>query len=167
VPIDIQPALLICGVLLGVGDMGLSTFLCNVGIHVANEIAPADGPSRLDQWLVVARGGWMRYYLRTMDLAPLPFALLSILLYVAVEEIVFRGVLINYLQPLGAVVATVLSALLFAVVQVFHMPGWRAAMFPVIGALVVGVLHGALYIAVPNLIPLILAHLVFLVVSLV
>jgi len=162
-----QSVLLLYGVLLGIADMALSTFLCNVGIHVANEIAPRGSPADLSEWLVIARGGWMRYYLRTIDLAPLPVALLSILLYVAIEEIVFRGLLINYFAPLGAVAAVILSTLLFAAVQVFHMPGWRSAMFPVIGALVVGVLHGALFIAVPNVIPLIIAHLVFLIVAVV
>jgi len=34
-------------------------------------------------------------------------------------------------------------------------------MFPVIGALVIGIVHGALFLAEPDIVPLIVAHLVF------
>ena len=162
---EFQPMLLVYGVMLGIGDMALSTFLCNVGINVADEVAPRGGPAGMSDWLTVARGGWMRYYSRTVDLVPLPLAVLSIGLYVAVEELVFRVVVLDYLEPLGAVVAVIASAALFATVQAFHMPSWRSAMFPVIGAVVVGILHGALFIAVPNVVPLIIAHIVFLIIA--
>lgn len=167
VEVGLQPVLLIYGVALGIGEMALSTFLCNAGIALALALSPrAEAASQAD-WLTIAKGGWSRFYLRTIAILPLPAAALTILLYVAGEEVIFRGVLIPYFSPFGDVVAVLAATLLFAAVQTFHMPSWRAAMFPVIGAVVMGVVHGSLFIAVPNLIPLIVAHLIFLIVAIV
>ena len=55
--------------------------------------------------------------------------------------------------------------MLFIAVQVFNMPSWHSAMFAVLGALVIGLVHGGLYLAVPNLLPLIIAHMVTFAVS--
>ena len=162
---EFQPMLLVYGVMLGIGDMALSTFLCNVGINVADEVAPRGGPAGMSDWLTVARGGWMRYYSRTVDLVPLPLALLSVGLYVGVEELVFRVVVLDYLEPLGAVVAVIASAALFATVQAFHMPS--SALGDVSGDRRRRRRHPArrALIAVPNVVPLIIAHIVFLVVA--
>lgn len=65
----------------------------------------------------------------------------------------------------GMGVALAASVTLFVGIQVFNMPSWRAAMFPVLGALVVGVVHGALYLAVPDITPLIVAHFVLFMVA--
>lgn len=87
-----------------------------------------------------------------------------ITLQVTMEEVVFRGVMISFLQqPVGAVAAAAISGALFAVMQAFHMPTWKSAMFPVIGALVMGLVHGWLLLATGLLVPLIVAHIVFFV----
>lgn len=96
---------------------------------------------------------------------PLPPLAALILLYVAVEEVVFRGVVIAAVGDAGMGVALAASVTLFVGIQVFNMPSWRAAMFPVLGALVVGVVHGALYLAVPDITPLIVAHFVLFMVA--
>jgi membrane protease YdiL (CAAX protease family) len=99
----------------------------------------------------------------TIRVAPQWFALFIIGLYVAGEEIVFRGVLVNMLRPAGALLAVAVPTAVFAGVQMFHMPTARAAIFPVAGALVVGTVHGIIYLLVPALLPLMLAHAVFVV----
>ena len=87
---EFRPILLFYGILLGIGDMALSTFFCNVGIQAAMRLAPAEGATARKDWHVIARGGWMRYHMKTIEMAPLPVAVLSILLYVSIEEIIFR-----------------------------------------------------------------------------
>ncbi|WP_433468098.1 CPBP family glutamic-type intramembrane protease [Spirillospora sp. CA-128828] len=77
------------------------------------------------------------------------------------EELVFRGVIVGSSSHLGEGAACVLSVALFATVQVFYTPGWRTAMFPVIGALITGVVHGILFLPAPNIWPLIVAHCVY------
>jgi CBS-domain-containing membrane protein len=69
--------------------------------------------------------------------------------------------LINYFRPAGAGLALGIAAFFFLLVQTFHMPSWRAALFPVIGATVLSVVHGSLFLAVPDILPLIVAHIVF------
>ncbi|MBV9786968.1 MAG: CPBP family intramembrane metalloprotease [Chloroflexi bacterium] len=155
-----QPILLVYGVLLGVGEAALGSFLGHIGMRTAMLVAPNHVPSQIGEWLVASKGGWMRLYLRTAEAAPAPLVLLSTVLYVSVEEIVFRGVLLSFSAGVGAVVACTLSVALFVLVQIFHMPSWQSAMFPVLGALLVGLVHAPLYLVVPNLLPLIVAHAV-------
>jgi hypothetical protein len=149
------------GVLLGIGEMALSSFLCHVIIQALTVLAPNKVPAGIQSWLVIARGGWMRQYLKTMQVLPLPLALLLTVLYVAIEETLFRWVLIQYTLPLGAVGAVAISTCLFMLVQVFRLPSWHAALFPVVGACVMGIVHGLLFLAVPDIVPLVVAHCVF------
>lgn len=157
----LRPVLVLYGVLLGVGEMAVATFFCRAALQTVGRRARTPELSARGGWDVVARGGWMRYHLKTVEVTPLPLAAFSVLLYVSVEEIVFRGVLLQYLSPGGAALSLLASVLLFVMVQAFHMPDWRAAMFPIIGAIVLGVVHAALFLAVPTIVPLIVAHLVF------
>ncbi|HEX9938374.1 MAG TPA: CPBP family intramembrane glutamic endopeptidase [Longimicrobium sp.] len=155
------PALVLMGVLLGVGEMGLAAFLSNAAVHALIRVAPGKVPPTMEGWLAAARGGWMREYLRAIEIASLPAAVVITAVYVSVEEIVFRGVLIPYLLPWGAGLAVAVSTLLFGAVQCIHTPSWAAALFPLVGALVMGTVHGLLFLAVPSIVPLVVAHLVF------
>jgi membrane protease YdiL (CAAX protease family) len=156
-----HPLPLVYGVLLGIGEMALSSFLCHVLVQAIVAIAPGRGPTQMQDWLAISRGGWMREYLNTIDTAPLPAAILLTILYVSVEELVFRGTILPFAAVLGVPLAVAIATLLFAGVQVFQLPSWRSALFPVVGALVMGLLHSVLFLSVPNIIPLIVAHCVF------
>jgi membrane protease YdiL (CAAX protease family) len=156
-----RPTLLIYGAFLGLGEMALASFICHVAIQTAMSVAPAAGPRELRGWFAILKGGWMQSYFKTMELAPLPWAVAVVVLYVSFEELIFRAVLINYFRPAGAGLALGIAAFFFLMVQTFHMPSWRAALFPVIGATVLSVVHGSLFLAVPNILPLIVAHFVF------
>jgi hypothetical protein len=57
------------------------------------------------------------------------------------------------------------SVALFTAAQVFRMPSWRSAMFPALGARTLGVVDGLLFLAVPTILPLIVAHIVFFLVA--
>jgi hypothetical protein len=157
----VHPALILYGILLGIGEMALASFVGNVGMRVAMVLVPERVPTDLRDWLVIARGGWMQEYLRAAEIMPLPLAFLLIIQYVAIEETIFRGVLLSVFLPAGTTWALGASILLFAFYQIFNMPSWSSAMFPIIGALVVGLLHGSLFLTVPEIVPLIVAHFVF------
>jgi membrane protease YdiL (CAAX protease family) len=156
-----QPILIVYGVLLGLGEMALGSFFCHLCMRIAMVVVPTSVPTELKDWLTLVKGGWMRELLNTAEIVPSPLAFLFIILYISGEEIIFRGVLLNFFLPVGAAFALGASVFLFATVQTLHMPSWRSAMFPIIGALLVGFVHGALFLVVPNILPLIVAHFVF------
>ncbi len=116
---------------------------------------------RMRQWLGLSRGGWIRHHLKTMEVVSLPLALALTATQVGSEEVVFRGLVLSWLREAGPVLAIGISCLLFTVMQVFLMSSWRAAMFPVVGAIVMGVTHSVLFWHYPVLIPLVVAHVTF------
>lgn len=155
-PDEFDPTLLLLGAMLGVGEAALASFLGFVGLRAAQARAGRRQDSR--DWLATGRGGWIRLFLRTAEIAPVPLLLAVSAFYVTVEEILFRGVMITFLSTRGAGLAVTVSTIAFVMVQLFHMPSWRAAMFPALGGLVVGVVHGVLFVTTGDLAPLIVAH---------
>jgi hypothetical protein len=161
-----DPVLIGFGVVLGVAEAALGTQLAFLASRVADALRRGGQPLSLEAWLTVARGGWMRYYLRTAATAPFPVLALATTLYVVGEELVFRGVVLGVGVPaLGPVVAGCLSVVLFVLAQVFYTPGWRTALFPMVGALAIGVIHACLFVLVPDITPLIVAHVVMFLVA--
>jgi len=164
--VGFQPVLILYGILLGIGETALGNFLCYVSVRLIMKLVPDSVPIDLKDWLTMAKAGWMRLYLKTAETAPLYLVLLFTVLYISVEEMIFRGVLINYFLPAGNIWALGASMFFFMLVQVFHMPSWKSALFPLIGALLVGLLHGLLFLAVPNILPLLIAHFIFFLMAL-
>lgn len=163
--IAFDPILILYGILLGLGEMALSSFGSHIALRVIMQLFPSHGPTELNSWLTLARGGWMRYYLSTVKISPLPVVCFLTLTYVLVEELIFRGVIITYFLSQSRGLALVISIIFFVAAQILHTPNWRTAMFPVIGALIVGTIHGLLFLAVPNVLPLVVAHFVFFIVA--
>ena len=153
-----EPGLVALGLVVGIGEFALAGFLCTVAFQVVGSVS---GEGSAVDWLRRARGGWMRYFASTRSAAPPWLAAAIIALYVGVEELVFRGIVITAAAPHGALVACGLSAVLFVVTQVFGMPSLRAALVPVVGAAVVGPVHAILFWQVHDLLPLVAAHLAF------
>ncbi|HEV8561846.1 MAG TPA: CPBP family glutamic-type intramembrane protease [Actinophytocola sp.] len=169
-----RPELLLLGALLGIGQMALGSLLCRgiIEATLASQKKPVaagrvrtrdeeDQGASLRSWLGRSRGGWIRHHLTTLKVVPLPAAIALTGIQVASEEVVFRGVAITWLRDAGPVVALTTSIVLFVVMQAFFMSSWQAAMFPLIGGVVMGVVHGLVFWAVPDLAPLIVAHVVF------
>jgi hypothetical protein len=154
-----ESQLLVYGAVLGVGEMVLGSFLGLVVIKVSAAIPQLGNP--LIHWQVVLNSGWMRLFNTTVKLLPLPAAISLVVLYVGVEELIIRGIVFNVLLPLGQASAVLLSTLIFAGYQIFNLPSWRVALFPVIGALVMGPIHGVLYLAIPDVWPLVVAHVTY------
>ena len=146
-------------VMLAVGSLESLPALAGRGNPAA---ATASGTSSLEKWAGQSRSGWIRHHLTTARVLPLPLAMLVCsAIQVACEEVVFRGVFIPLLSPAGAEGSAVLAGFLFIAMQVFFMKGWRSAMFPVVGALVMATVHGALFLAFPSIWPLLVAHVMF------
>jgi hypothetical protein len=113
------------------------------------------------RWLAESRGGWMAQFQAVVTEVPPWLAIVSITLYIAVEELIFRGILISALRPYGATIAIGVALVLFVSIQAFHMPRLRGASMPIAGATIVGTIHGLLFWMIPFLFPLIIAHLTF------
>jgi membrane protease YdiL (CAAX protease family) len=154
------PVLLLYGLVLGVGEMALASFIAFVATRLIDAVQKDSLRGGPEAWLAMSRGGWMRQYLRTIESAPWPIALGLTLLYVSAEEVVFRSIIIHIWLP-HRLVALMISVGLFSVVQQFKMPSWRHGFFAFVGALVMGTIHGILYLQLPFIIPLIIAHLTF------
>jgi hypothetical protein len=156
-------AILLIAPLIGIAEFALGAYLGFMAIRIGLLIrAPRSATSNEAalSWMLLARAGWMRWFLRTLKISPASSFALSTL-YVAGEEIIFRGFVVGALRSHGIVVAVGVSAALFIAAQMFRMPSWESAMFPMLGALVVGITNALLFFYVPWLLPLIVAHAVF------
>jgi hypothetical protein len=151
--------LLALGAVLGFGELALASFLATAIVQL--ELLWRSDERSVEAWLAQGRGGWMGQFAATVASAPPWFALASVSLYVAGEELVFRGIVIDAAAGAGAGVALTLSLVLFVLVQAFNMPSVRAATFPMVGAVVVGVVHGVLFWQTYDVVPLVAAHLTF------
>ncbi|MBA3537318.1 MAG: CPBP family intramembrane metalloprotease [Tatlockia sp.] len=149
------------GILIGIGSVGISILLCTVGMKVLESIAPDKAPKSIDGWMAVANAGWIRHHKHTIKVLPFYLALLIITLQIGSEEVIFRAVLTHIFIPYGAKIALMISTLLFIYMQTLHMPSKTSAMFPVIGATVMGLTHGLIYLENPSIVPLIISHLTF------
>lgn len=154
------PIFLIYGVLLGIGCMGLSGLFCKLAVQIVGTFKRKNSYD-LKSWLTVGRGGWIKHHLQSMEILPIYLSLLVLTMQVGSEEIIFRGMMLNYFMPFGSHIAFFTSLGLFVGMQAFLMNKWEAAIFPMIGATVMGFIHSVLYLQMPLLWPLIVAHVVF------
>jgi Type II CAAX prenyl endopeptidase Rce1-like len=157
---DLDPVIAVLSILLGIAEMSVATLLGYSAMRTVGLLDAAAG-RRSPPWSGVAKGGWIQMYFKTIEVLPIPFGALAVLAYIAFEECIFRGIVIGIMLPAGPYVAVVGSTILFATYQIFHTPGWRTAIFPILGASVVGIVHGVLYIVFPNIVPLVIAHCCF------
>ncbi len=155
--------LIVLGVLLGVGLMGFSSLLCRAVIECLRSM-DSSFPQDVSQWLIMVRSGWVRHYFHTLDVLPFYIALLIVCAQVCCEELMFRGVWIHYFSS-GPMVSIIMSTCLFMGMQVFHMPSRLSVIFPLVGSMVIGLVHGILYSCVPSLIPLMVSHATFFLVA--
>ena len=160
-----DPSLILLGILLGIGQMSFSSIVCLLFICILQKIFPREMPQEAESWNTIAKGGWIRHHLHIINTCSPFIALPVIFLQISCEEIVFRGIIQNYFLIYGNMTAAFISIVLFVYMQTFHMPSRISAMFPVIGSLVMGIVHSYLFIEVPMLLPLIVAHISFFIMS--
>ena len=138
---------------LGLAELGLSVVLC------AALVAVVPDPRRL---LAGAGGGWVAQFTSARRVLPTWAFVALAASYVAAEEVVFRGIVVELTRPAGMVLSVSLSVALFGWAQVAGMPRRADAAFALVGACVVGTVHGLLFWVTGDVGPLAAAHLVFL-----
>lgn len=164
-----DPRLLVLGLLVGIGELALAMFVCQIiitatsaGSGAVRGSAPGSATANpTSSWMSASRAGWIRHHINSLRVLPLPVSMALSSAQVACEEIVFRSVFITLFQNTGAVLAILIPGSLFVLMQVFFMPSLRAAMFPVVGAIIMAVVHGVLFMNMPFIWPLVIAHAVF------
>lgn len=151
------------GVLLGIAMMGSSSVLSQFYIQFMLTLPRNKVAHHINDWLSMSRSGWIRHHFHTIEVLPIVIAIFITFSQVCAEEIVFKGVFINYFLSYGKVIALVISTVLFVYMQTFHMPNLFSAVFPMLGALVIGLVGGVLYLKIHSLVPLMIAHITFFV----
>lgn len=147
--------------LLGLGAMGIASVLCRSGVEIMRFIPSLKILLSQDNWLMNARSGWMRHYLHAIQLLPKSLAVLIIFGQVFAEELMFRVICINYFECFSDEIAVIVATSLFMLMQVFQMPNRLSCFFPLIGALVIGLLNSILYLKTNLLWPLVFCHLIY------
>jgi hypothetical protein len=151
------------GVLLGVAEASLSMLLATVALRMLAPVREAqNGGDAALEYQTLGQSGWMRTYLYVFARLPLPLALMTVMLPLLGEELIFRATAIPLLLPLGVLPAVVISTILFSAVQVLGMPSWYQAVGPVCGALAMGIGNGLVFAHDGNLLPLLIAHVTFM-----
>lgn len=159
--LNTSPVDCLYGALIGIGCVGVSVLICGTGIKIVELIGQEKAPKSMDEWYAISGAGWIRHHKHTIKTFPVAIALLIITLQIGSEETIFRSILIQIFEPYGIWNAFTISTILFIAMQIFHMPNLISAMFPIIGATVMGTVHGLLYIHHPSITPLIISHLTF------
>ena len=152
---------LMYGILLGIAMLAITTLLCRFFMIFLKRIFPKHLPKDIKSWVTLARGGWMRHHLHNFQILPIYLALVTLILQISSEEIIFRGVLLNYFINYDPLLAIIISTVLFVFMQSFQTPNWIVAMFPMVGSLVSGIFFSAVYLKTKGLVSLITAHCVF------
>lgn len=149
------------GATLGIAIMGVSYLACGVNMKLCELFFPNSSPKGLDQWMVISRGGWIRHHLQVFRNLPMAYTLLIVTMQIGSEEIIFRGVFFSELTKYSLPFGFFYSLFLFVFMQSFQMNSKYGAMFPMTGALVMGIIHNLLYFWEPSITPLIISHLTF------
>lgn len=153
----LAPGIVGIALLLGLAELGTASTLGRVATMIATRSNKA-----VARLLSEGQGGWMRQFRAVTRVGHPIGALLVVVIYVTGEEVVFRVVTLHLTSGLAEAGAVVVSTAVFVVVQVFGMPSLRAAMFPMVGSVVVGLIHAWLFLQTSALVPLVVAHSVFL-----
>lgn len=151
---------LFLGVLLGFSEMALASGFVLVVMRLMILLRPS-APTSNHYWFILLNSGWMRLFSRAEALLPKWQARILVAAYVGVEEIIYRPVYISALLPFGKEIALLVSTVIFAGYQIFNVPNARAAIYPMIGALVLGLINGSVFIHTGLVWPLVVAHIIF------
>ena len=156
---SLDPWLLLFGILVGLGEAGVAEFVCLVAVCAVPALAWADGAGGPDRRQLAT---WSTAVPCTRTVSGLSFMLALMLLYAAVEETTLRAAVIVAALPLGPIVALACAVALSLAVQFFPTTSGQRRSFAVIGTLVAAPVHGALFLAAPDVRPLIIAQFVLL-----
>jgi hypothetical protein len=157
----LNPLLLLYGILIGLGGAGLGEFLCYIIIRTIPALARGDSTSM--HYHTQPSGKWSSSFPCTLGVVPFPFMLALMLLFATLEETMLRAVVIAAVAQLGPMVALGCAIALSLLTQLFPRTSWRLMLFSFIGTLVAALVHGTLFLAVPDVRPLIIAQFMWLI----
>jgi hypothetical protein len=145
---------------LGLASLSASSLVCALSMQWLQRVGRG-AHDDYRQWQAMLDSGWVRSFMRLRQALPGPARWLLLLVYVGVEELMFRAVALQVFMPWGAGAAGIAACLLFIAVQGVGMPSLRHALFPVAGAVVMGPVHTWLALQGVPVVALIVSHLVF------
>lgn len=172
-----QIPVLIAGIFLGISELAISMFACEIvmAFYESGQTIKTDHsllkalnlPLIKDSssWMSSSRGGWIRHHLTAVRVLPFPIAIVLSSVQVACEELVFRAILFSVFADFGKFYTILVSGAYFVLMQALFMQSKRAAMFPMVGALTMAILHGVLFSQTGYIWPLVIAHITFFVVT--
>jgi Type II CAAX prenyl endopeptidase Rce1-like len=139
---------------LGAGEVGFAVVLGASIDTILRRVRPVQESD--ESRAVLAKSGWMRHFVALRQASLVAWVCISAL-YVCGEELIYRALCLKSLAHWGAAESIALASALFVAIQVFHMPSWRAALYPIIGASVVGPVHAWLFLHQAQITPLVVA----------
>ena len=145
-------------VVMGCFEMALSSLICRLYIEcflfMKKDLS-------MQEWLSSSRSGWIQHHIQAYLHLPKKFSIFFTFLNLFCEELIFRQGFCDAFSNCSVAFRMVLSTGFFVWIQTFFMPDWKVAVFPCVGALVVGLIHSYLYCHGVHILPLALAHLSF------
>jgi membrane protease YdiL (CAAX protease family) len=165
---DLQLA--IAAVAVGTAEAGMATLAASVvlAIVATTSLTGHAAPGRpavaepSAAWLALPRSGWIRRWPKPGWGTPVATAgSVLFLLGVAAEEAVFRGFMITLLRPFGSAAAVAIAAAAYVGYGLSRPAAAGSAIEAACCCAVIGTVSGGLFTVVPALLPLIIAHLAF------
>jgi membrane protease YdiL (CAAX protease family) len=168
IPIQFRVAGMVGGVALGLGCLAAGSTLAQGVFLVAASLFQRNR-RQLDplvDLVALADTGWLRGYTLARKYLPSAVFLLFTVIAITGEEVAFRGVSLPLLADgFGPIMGLVLTTLAFVGIQKMYMPSWHIALLPMTGALLMGIVLGYLALVQHDMIPLIIAHFSYFVLS--
>jgi hypothetical protein len=163
-----KPIHLIYGLFLGFGDF----VVCNMAGSLLMRTLKAFGSKKLKDEIgrMSNQGvsGWVNFFKLAFENFSFAIAFPVAFFYICFEELIFRGtILFTFFQIPGIPfwLAILVPALLFTLAQRPGIPSTLNAVYPMCSAFTIGMIHNWLLLKVYSIIPLIIAHMVFLLIA--
>ncbi|MFI5776943.1 hypothetical protein [Nocardia sp. NPDC051570] len=139
---------LLYGIPLGFVEAGVAGMLCSF----------AGGLAQIDTW---PRGeGWVRGLDRSLTGMSWLRRTAVIVIFAGAEEFVLRAAVITAARPSGTIFAIVCAITVGLFVQTLPLTRWTGFLMPLVAATVTVPVHCLLFLAIPDIRPIIIAHAV-------
>lgn len=165
---NFRPIQLVYGVFLGFADIVACNLAGLLLVRALRSFRSAGIKADLHEVQKPATSGWVNSFKLSFENFSLALAGPIAFYYILFEELTFRGVVLfayDRISGIPAILAIFLSTLLFTLAQRPGIPTLRDAIYPMCSAFTMGMIHCWLMLNTFSIIPLIVAHFVFLLVA--
>ncbi len=160
-----KPIQIIYGLFLGIGDFVGCNVVGSLFMRALRTFGSGKLKDEIGKMTNQGVSGWVNFFKLSFENFPIAVAFPVTFFYIIFEELIFRGtVLFTFFQLPGMPfwLAILIAALLFMLAQRPGIPSTLNAVYPMCSALTIGLIHNWLLLKVYSIIPLIIAHMVFL-----